>query len=334
MPQQLGGRYEIGELLGRGGMAEVHLGRDTRLGRTVAVKMLRPDLARDPSFQARFRREAQSAASLNHPSIVAVYDTGEDEFAGNPVPVHRHGVRRGLDAARPADLRAAARARAGPRDRRRRARGAGLQPPARASCTATSSRPTSCSPRAARSRSWTSASPAPSPTCGATMTQTSAVHRHRAVPLAGAGPRRAGRRPQRPLLDRLPALRAAHRARRRSSATRRSRSPTSTCARSPVPPSQPRPRRVRQRRRDRAQGAGEGPRQPLPDRRRDARATSSAPWPGDRSLPSPPPVDSTQVMSGTTVLPGATSYAPTTARRPPGQQGRPGARLHPARSSP
>jgi serine/threonine-protein kinase len=86
VPEQLGGRYEVGDLLGRGGMAEVHLGRDTRLGRSVAVKMLRPDFARDPSFQARFRREAHSAASLNHPSVVSVYDTGEDEFAGNPVP--------------------------------------------------------------------------------------------------------------------------------------------------------------------------------------------------------------------------------------------------------
>jgi serine/threonine protein kinase len=86
VPQQLGGRYEIGDLLGRGGMAEVHIGRDARLGRAVAVKMLRPDLARDPSFQARFRREAHSAASLNHPAVVAVYDTGEDQFAGNPVP--------------------------------------------------------------------------------------------------------------------------------------------------------------------------------------------------------------------------------------------------------
>ena len=86
VPAQLGGRYEIGELLGRGGMAEVHRGTDSRLGRTVAVKMLRPDMARDPSFQARFRREAHSAASLNHPSVVAVYDTGEDEFGGNPVP--------------------------------------------------------------------------------------------------------------------------------------------------------------------------------------------------------------------------------------------------------
>ncbi|MGH3343779.1 MAG: Stk1 family PASTA domain-containing Ser/Thr kinase [Carbonactinosporaceae bacterium] len=77
-PRRLGDRYELGEVLGRGGMAEVHMARDIRLGRTVAVKTLRADLARDPTFQARFRREAQSAASLNHPSVVAVYDTGED----------------------------------------------------------------------------------------------------------------------------------------------------------------------------------------------------------------------------------------------------------------
>jgi serine/threonine-protein kinase len=77
-PQILANRYEVGDLIGRGGMAEVHVGRDTRLGRTVAIKVLRSDLARDPAFQARFRREAQAAASLNHPAIVAVYDTGED----------------------------------------------------------------------------------------------------------------------------------------------------------------------------------------------------------------------------------------------------------------
>src|SRR5438309_2200774 len=77
-PHVLGNRYEVGELLGRGGMAEVHIGRDTRLGRVVAIKLLRTDLARDPVFQARFRREAQSAAGLNHPAIVAVYDTGEE----------------------------------------------------------------------------------------------------------------------------------------------------------------------------------------------------------------------------------------------------------------
>jgi serine/threonine-protein kinase len=85
-PRRLGGRYELSHVLGRGGMAEVYLAHDTRLGRTVAVKTLRADLARDPSFQARFRREAQSAASLNHPAIVAVYDTGEDYIDGVSIP--------------------------------------------------------------------------------------------------------------------------------------------------------------------------------------------------------------------------------------------------------
>ena len=85
-PRRLGGRYELGQVLGRGGMAEVYLGHDTRLGRTVAVKTLRADLARDPTFQARFRREAQSAASLNHPAIVAVYDTGEDYVDDISIP--------------------------------------------------------------------------------------------------------------------------------------------------------------------------------------------------------------------------------------------------------
>jgi eukaryotic-like serine/threonine-protein kinase len=85
-PQVLGERYEIGGVLGRGGMAEVHRGRDLRLGREVAVKVLRSDLARDPSFQVRFRREAQASASLNHPAIVAVYDTGEDRTATGATP--------------------------------------------------------------------------------------------------------------------------------------------------------------------------------------------------------------------------------------------------------
>src|SRR4051812_15125023 len=85
-PQVLGERYEIGGVLGYGGMAEVHRGRDLRLGRDVAVKVLRSDLARDPGFQARFRREAQNAAALNHPSIVAVYDTGEDAVVDGTLP--------------------------------------------------------------------------------------------------------------------------------------------------------------------------------------------------------------------------------------------------------
>jgi serine/threonine protein kinase len=75
----VGGRYEEGEPLGRGGMADVRKGVDNRLGRTVAIKRLRVDLASDSTFQARFRREAQSAASLNHPTIVSVYDTGEEQ---------------------------------------------------------------------------------------------------------------------------------------------------------------------------------------------------------------------------------------------------------------
>ncbi|MEO9140160.1 MAG: Stk1 family PASTA domain-containing Ser/Thr kinase [Jatrophihabitans sp.] len=86
-PRMVGGRYELGELIGYGGMAEVHRGRDTRLNRDVAIKILRADLARDPSFLNRFRREAHSAAGLNQPSIVAVYDTGEDAAAdGTSIP--------------------------------------------------------------------------------------------------------------------------------------------------------------------------------------------------------------------------------------------------------
>ena len=85
-PQHLSDRYELGEILGFGGMSEVHIARDVRLHRDVAVKVLRADLARDPSFYLRFRREAQNAAALNHPAIVAVYDTGEAETPTGPLP--------------------------------------------------------------------------------------------------------------------------------------------------------------------------------------------------------------------------------------------------------
>jgi eukaryotic-like serine/threonine-protein kinase len=80
------GRYEVGEVIGSGGMAEVRRGRDLRIGRDVAIKLLRPDLGRDPAFQTRFRREAQAAASLNSASIVAVFDTGEDVIDGRVTP--------------------------------------------------------------------------------------------------------------------------------------------------------------------------------------------------------------------------------------------------------
>ena len=85
-PQHLSDRYELGEILGFGGMSEVHLARDLRLHRDVAVKVLRADLARDPSFYLRFRREAQNAAALNHPAIVAVYDTREAATSSGPLP--------------------------------------------------------------------------------------------------------------------------------------------------------------------------------------------------------------------------------------------------------
>lgn len=87
-PRVLGGRYKLDGVIGRGGMAQVFRAQDTRLGRPVAVKELRSDLASDPTFQARFRREAQSAAGLNHPNIVSVYDTGEsiDPSTGLGVP--------------------------------------------------------------------------------------------------------------------------------------------------------------------------------------------------------------------------------------------------------
>ncbi|MBV2356046.1 protein kinase [Streptomyces sp. J2-1] len=80
------GRYRLTHRLGRGGMAEVYAAEDVRLGRTVAVKLLRADLAEDPVSKARFTREAQSVAGLNHHAIVAVYDSGEDVVGGQSVP--------------------------------------------------------------------------------------------------------------------------------------------------------------------------------------------------------------------------------------------------------
>jgi beta-lactam-binding protein with PASTA domain len=74
----LAGRYQIGELIGRGGMADVRVGTDARLGRRVAIKLLKPALANDPAFRTRFRREAQDAAKMAHPTIVRIFDAGEE----------------------------------------------------------------------------------------------------------------------------------------------------------------------------------------------------------------------------------------------------------------
>lgn len=89
-PRLISGRYELGRLLGQGGMASVHYGRDPRLERDVAIKLLRPDFVADATALQRFRREARSAARLNHPKIIAVYDSGEDTGVsgdGRPQPV-------------------------------------------------------------------------------------------------------------------------------------------------------------------------------------------------------------------------------------------------------
>ena len=80
-------RYEVGALIGRGGMADVYEGMDTRLGRKIAIKVLKADLVADPSFEVKFRQEAQNSARMTHPTIVRVYDTGEEESIdgnGNP----------------------------------------------------------------------------------------------------------------------------------------------------------------------------------------------------------------------------------------------------------
>src|SRR3954462_10129051 len=100
-PTTVGGRYELGELLGRGGMAEVRRAVDNRLGRPVAVKQLRTDLATDPTFQARFRREAQSSAGLNHPNIRPGLGPGggAGPGPGGPGAVHLKGPGGGPDAA-------------------------------------------------------------------------------------------------------------------------------------------------------------------------------------------------------------------------------------------
>ncbi len=86
----IAGRYELGELIGRGGMAEVHSGIDTRLGRTVAIKLLKADLAADSSFEIRFRQEAQASARMAHPTIVRVYDAGDE------ITLDEHGTERHL----------------------------------------------------------------------------------------------------------------------------------------------------------------------------------------------------------------------------------------------
>ena len=86
MRKILGERYELGAMIGTGGMADVYLAQDVRLNRQVAIKILRSDLARDPSFVTRFNKEALSVAALNHPGIVSVYDSGKEDSPSGAMP--------------------------------------------------------------------------------------------------------------------------------------------------------------------------------------------------------------------------------------------------------
>ena len=207
-----GGRYVLDAPLGRGGMAQVHRGTDIRLGRPVAVKLLSAHLAADPAAQARFRREAKAAASLNHPNIASVFDTGEDSdpTTGIAIPfivmelVEGPTLRQLLDDDGPLPPHARS------RDHPERARRARPQPRCRdhpprhqaGQCDAHPDRPGQGD--GLRHRSGDRRHLEPDPDRGR--------HRHRAVPLPRAGVRQAPRPAQRSLLGRVPALRAARRA--------------------------------------------------------------------------------------------------------------------------
>ncbi|MEN0015684.1 MAG: protein kinase, partial [Solirubrobacteraceae bacterium] len=87
-PRVLSDRYRIGELIGRGGMATVYRGHDDTLGRDVAIKILKRELAADATFRTRFRLEAQAASRMSHPTIVRVFDAGEDSETDADGTVH------------------------------------------------------------------------------------------------------------------------------------------------------------------------------------------------------------------------------------------------------
>src|SRR6266498_2080935 len=136
LPRLLAERYELSERLAASGMTSIWRGHDRVLGRDVAIKVLHPELAADPSFRARFSEEAVNAARLTHPNVVALYDTGE-----------QHGVAyivsEWVEGANVAEL-------LGRHGWRRRSPPRWTTPTTPGCCTATSSRPTSWSPSTAR----------------------------------------------------------------------------------------------------------------------------------------------------------------------------------------
>ena len=222
----LDGRYRIGARIARGGMASVYEADDPRLDRQCAVKVMHPGLGDDEEFAARFVREARSAARLDHPNVVAVFDQGDDDGHGVP----GDGVRRRAHAARRHPQGAPDAARAGAGAGRAGPLGAGAAPTGPAWSTATSSPRTSSSPTTAASRSPTSVWPRPSAPTPSTPHRRGA-DRHRLLPRARAGRRRPLRRPRRRLRRGRGALRAAHRQQAPRGRVDRSRWPTSTCTR-------------------------------------------------------------------------------------------------------
>ena len=176
-PRTLGDRYELGEVIGRGGMAEVHVGRDLRLGRTVAVKLLRTDLATRPVVPGpvpsrgavgRVAQPPQHRRRLRH-------RRGADARRLRRRSLHRHGVRRGRDAARRAPLRWPTAPRAVARDHRGHCSRRWTTATGTGSSTATSSPATSCSPRPGQVKVMDFGIARAVADSAATMTQTSAV---------------------------------------------------------------------------------------------------------------------------------------------------------------
>ena len=97
VPDMVDDRYKVLDVIGTGAMATVYSAEDTRLGRKVAMKILRPEQAQDQTFRIRFKREAEAVASLNYPAIVAVYDTGA--YSPTPTTPQEYGFEGGQPGA-------------------------------------------------------------------------------------------------------------------------------------------------------------------------------------------------------------------------------------------
>ena len=259
-PRTFSNRYEVTHLIARGGMAQVYRALDLRLGRHVALKVLFPELSVDRTFVERFRREAQAAANLSNPNVVAVYDWGEDDAH----LLHRDGADHG-DLARD---RAAHRAH-DPGDARRLDRGpGGRRPLLRAPPRRRAPRHQAGQRHADRRRPGEGhrLRHRPGGEHRGGPDDGGLGHGHGRLLLARAGRRRGRRRPQRRVLARHRALRDADRPHAvRGGLTGRGR--VDARAQHAAAAARPQPRGPRRHRGDHAAGARQGPRGPLPDRR-------------------------------------------------------------------